>query len=109
MCLKNRDTSAMHDKIENIIIRYRIPIAILIMLASLAGIFIIGLKFDLFGQKIDFIENPANYLFFGCILLGIFGVFYSLLRAKLAFIATLFIAAIYTLIFIAGKLSRGEI
>lgn len=98
----------MYDQIENITSRYRIPVAILIMLTSLAGIFIIGLKFDLFGQKINFIENPANYLFFGCILLGIFGVFYSLLRAKLAFIATIFIAGIYVLIFIAGKLSRGE-
>ena len=99
----------MHDQIENITSRYRIPIAILIMLTSLAGIFIIGFKFDLFGQKINFIKNPANYLFFGCILLGIFGVFYSLLRAKLAFIATIFIAGIYMLIFIAGKLSRGEL
>jgi len=79
------------------------------MLTSIAGVFIIGLQYDLFGNKINFTESPATYLFFGFILLGIFGVFYSLLRAKIVFGATIFIAGLYLLIFIAGKLSRGEL
>lgn len=98
----------MRNKIEIFTNLYRKQITVAIMLVSIAGLFIIGVQYDLFGMKINFIENPATYLFFGFILLGIFGIFYSFLKATIASIVTIFIACLFFLIFIAGKLSRGE-
>lgn len=84
-------------------------IALLIMLIGLIGVFFTGLYFDLFGEKIDFSNNPATYLFFSFILFGLFGAFYAVFRAKVALYGTLFILLIYFLLFILGKISRGEI
>ena len=87
--------------------RKRLGVAI--VLASIFGVFFVGLHYGLFGNEIDFTEVPANYLFFGFILLGMFGTLYMFFRAPVALKGTLLIASIYFLIFMLGKLSRGEL
>jgi uncharacterized membrane protein len=94
---------------EEIQFRRRKRIAVAIMLSSILGVFVVGFYFDLFGKKIDFINVPANYLFFGFILLGIFGVLYTFLRKQAALIGTILMTGVYWLIFLLGKLSRVEL
>ncbi len=65
---------------EGAVISHRKRIGVAIMLASIFGVFFVGLQYGLFGSRIDFIEVPANYLFFGFILLGIFGALYIFFR-----------------------------
>lgn len=96
-------------KIESFATRYRKHIASVIMLTAIAGVFFVGCKYKLFGNKINFTEKPELYLFYGFIMMGIFGAFFTRLRAKFALGATIIIAALYFLIFVAGKLARGEL
>lgn len=94
---------------EGAITLHRKRIGVAIMLASIFGVFFVGHHYGLFGNKIDFIEVPANYLFFGFILLGIFGALYTFFRTPVAFWGTLLMVGIYFLIFMLGKFFRGEL
>ena len=96
-------------EVDSFSIRYRKHIASAIMLTAIAGVFFVGYEYKLFGNKMSFTEKPATYLFYGFILLGIFGAFFTRLRAKFALGATIIIAALFLLLFVAGKLSRGEL
>ena len=82
--------------------------ALIIMVAGLLGLFATGTFFDLFGQTFDF-GSPGIYLFYGSILLGVFGVFYAILPGNRAGMLTGAVALIFVLIYLAGARSRGEI
>lgn len=101
----------MSDEIEidTFTTRYRTHIASAIMVTAIAGVFFVGFEYDLFGSKISFTDKPATYLFYSFILLGIFGAFFTRLRARVALGATVVVATLYLLLFVAGKLSRGEL
>lgn len=83
--------------------------AIFIMAFSLGGVFFSGYYFNLFGTKIDFTNNPYVILFYGFIALGIYGVLYTFLTSKAAIKGTVFFVGVFMLIYIAGRMSRGEL
>ncbi|MBV7396065.1 hypothetical protein [Mameliella sediminis] len=87
----------------------RMAIGATIAISSIALMFWVGSRFELFGQQIDFSKQPAFYLFFGCLCSGIFGVLYIYLPTRLALKLLVIVWGFYLLIFLAGKLSRGEI
>jgi hypothetical protein len=86
----------------------RKAIGLTIAFSSLAAMFCVGWFFDLFESDINFAAKPAHYLFFGFIGTAVFGVLYILMRTSVALRVTLAICGIYTLLYIAGKFSRGE-
>ena len=90
-------------------LRRKKRIATIIMTISLIGLFSAGLYFNLFSKKINFKEAPETCLFFGFILLGVLGAFYTRLSMKASFISTLLIAGLFIILFFAGKFSRGEL
>ena len=83
-------------------------VSICIMFGSIFGVFFIGSYFDLFGTKIDFVQKPSAFLFFGFILMGQFGIFYLSQPIKIAIKNTVKIAIILIAIALFGKLIRGE-
>jgi uncharacterized membrane protein len=82
--------------------------SVTIMFSSIAGFFLAGYHFDLFGNKIDFIQKPSTFLFFGFLLTGLFGIFYLFQPTKTAIKYTLIIAVLFGILYLVGKLSRGE-
>ena len=106
--MKAKSMIAKENK-EKKTINFHLIIALSIMMIALIGVFFTGFYFDLFGEKIDFSNNPATYLFFSFILLGVFGAFYTVFKAKFALFGTFIILLIYFVLFILGKISRGEI
>ncbi len=88
--------------------RYNVPIGgLIVMAAGLVGVFASGIAFDVFGRPIDF-HSIGDYAFYGSIWLCIFGLCWSFVSAWAAFRITVVVAGIYLLLFLAGKLSRGE-
>lgn len=79
------------------------------MLLSLLGVFATGYEFELFGKPIDFIHRPETALFYGFIITGILGLFWTLLRFKVALLISLAIALLFAGLFILGKINRGEL
>ena len=82
-------------------------LALAIMLAGIFGVFAIGVGYDLFGKPITF-TGPGFYLFYGSIWLGVFGLALAFMTVRSAFIVAVLVAAFYLLVFVAGKVSRGE-
>lgn len=78
------------------------------MIAGLFGVFAVGIGFDLFGKPVVF-DSPGQYLFNGSIWLGVFGIAWTIASAWTAFRATVIVAGIYLALYLAGKLSRGEL
>ena len=91
------------------IVIHKKRIAKAIMLLSLMAFFGVGVYFNLFGQKINFNQAPETYLFFSFILSGVFGAFYTRFSLKLSFVFSLFIGLVFLGLYIAGRLSRGEL
>lgn len=83
-------------------------LSIPVMLAGLAGVFVFGIAFDVFGNTFNF-SGPGTYLFFGSIWFSVFGLALAFLTVRGAFIAMVCTAMLFLLIFTAGKLSRGEL
>ena len=81
----------------------------IIAAVGLVLLFVTGVAFDLFGQKIDFHNNPAMYAFFGSIFLGAFGAGMIVMPPRLSFVAMVCLSGIFLALFIAGKLARGEL
>ncbi|MGR3793435.1 hypothetical protein [Vannielia sp. SX4] len=78
-----------------------------IALAGLGGLFLTGSTFDLFGKPID-PREPAIYVFFACILLGVFGAAFTSLSVRSSLIATFCVGLVFGGVFLLGKRSRGE-
>ena len=78
------------------------------MVVSLVALFWVGIGFDVFGAKLSF-DSPGPYLFYGAIWLGIFGLARSFSGAFTAFRITVIVAGVFLLLFLAGKIARGEI
>jgi hypothetical protein len=79
-----------------------------IMVVAPIGVFFFGITLDLFGKPIDF-GNIGFYLFFLSIFVGIYGIAFALLDGFAAFSVMVVLCGIYLIIFIAGKLARGEL
>ena len=75
---------------------------------GLASMFASGLFFDVFGQPITF-QTIGAYAFYCSIWFAVFGVFWCLFSAWTAFRMTVGVMAVFLGLFIAGKLSRGEL
>ena len=84
-------------------------VSISIMFGSIFGVFFIGSYFNLFGTKIDFVQKPSTFLFFGFMLTGLFGIFYLFQPIKIAIKNIVKVAAIFIAIALFGKLIRGEL
>lgn len=89
--------------------RSRLFITIPIMLCAIVGAFSLGIYFDLFGEEFDFVSRPVSYLFVSCFLFGLFGVIHTFVSAGKAAIGTIVGTCIFLLLYLAGKLSRGEL
>lgn len=89
--------------------RQRALVGVSIAFFAIICCLLVGLHYDLYGNKIDFIKEPATYLFFGFIFLSVFGVLYILFKTTWAFFGTLCAAVIYLSLFFLGKFSRGEL
>jgi hypothetical protein len=81
-------------------------LGLIAMCLGLFGVFFFGVKFDLFGKEIAF-DRAGPYLFFLSIWLGCFGAMVTKVYWRVAFIGTVCIAALFLLLFAAGKLSRA--
>ncbi|MGR3637505.1 MAG: hypothetical protein ACU0BK_16480 [Shimia sp.] len=84
-------------------------VAMGITVFSIAMLFVVGTHFDLFGKKISFREDPAHYLFFGSVSLGVFGALFNYFTARVAFIGTVVTSGIFLALFVLGMLERGEL
>lgn len=76
---------------------------------SLAALFWTGIRFDLFGQRIDFRAEPALALFFGSLCSALFGVLLIFLSIGWAARLAVCVFGLYLLLFIAGRCARGEL
>lgn len=79
------------------------------MLSSIFGLFFTGSYFELFSKKIDFIQQPSTFLFFGFILSGAFGIFYLFQPTRMAIKQTVKVALLFCVLYLVGKLTRGEL
>jgi apolipoprotein N-acyltransferase len=79
-----------------------------IMAISLGAVFWIGIGFDVFGSSLSF-DAPGPYLFFGAIWLGVFGLARAFFSVMTSFRVTVVVAGLYLLIFLAGRIARGEL
>ena len=83
-------------------------IAICIMFGSIFGVFFTGFYFDLFDSKIDFVQKPSGFLFFGFMLSGLFGLFYVFQPISIAVKNTVKVTFLFFAVALVGKLIRGE-
>lgn len=67
-----------------------------------------GFYFDVFGKPITF-QKVGDYAFYGSIWFAVFGVFWCMFSAWAAFRFTVCVMAAFLGLYIAGKLSRGEL
>lgn len=80
----------------------------IVMVVALISVFASGIGYDLFGRPIIF-DSPGLYVFFGSIWMCLFGMVWAFASAWTAFRTTVVIAAFYLALYVAGKLSRGEL
>ena len=86
----------------------RKPVAIAIMLVGLFGVFAVGFGLDQFGNAMRFGTVPP-YLFFGSIWLGIFGGLYAITTITRALAITVCVSVFFLAVYLAGRISRGEL
>jgi hypothetical protein len=84
-------------------------VSVSIMFGSIFGVFFVGSYFNLFGAKIDFVQKPSTFLFFGFMLTGLFGIFYLFQPIKNAFKSIAIVAALFFAAALFGKFIRGEL
>jgi len=83
-------------------------ISICIMIGSIFGVFFVGYYFNLFGTKIDFVQKPSTFMFFGFMLTGLFGIFYLFQPINVAIKNIIKVAALFCAAALFGKLIRGD-
>lgn len=102
------DQESIERPIEDIQFNGRPMLGVWIMASSLIALFGVGIGFDVFGKPLTF-DTPGPFLFFGAIWLGVFGLARAFFGGLTAFRVTVVVAGLYLIIFLAGRIARGEV